>query len=67
MVFVIESAATNRSFRRFLGTPGKDGHFQIKLKTHAVSTVAVYSCESVNRQRQVPGGRVTAFLRESII
>lgn len=26
MVFVIESAATNRSFRRFLGTPTKQAH-----------------------------------------
>ena len=38
MVFVIESAATNRSFRRFLGTPVK--HFRIKLETHAFPGLA---------------------------
>lgn len=43
MVFVIESAATNRSFRRFLGTPVK--HFRIKLKTHALpSLTTTLSC-----------------------
>lgn len=30
IVFVIESAATRRSFRRFLGTPKRRSHFQVK-------------------------------------
>lgn len=46
MVFVIESAATNRSFRRFLGTPGKQRQFHIELKTCALSPPAEESCQS---------------------
>lgn len=57
IVFVIESAATKRSFRRFLGTPRKQRHFHIKLQTHAVSSQAVSSCS----WSAYPAGRITVL------
>lgn len=51
MVFVIESAATNRSFRRFLGTPGKKKDFQIKITTHVVScSVIMQRCKQIQKR-----------------
>lgn len=60
IVFVIESAATNRSFRRFLGTPRKQRHFHIKLRTHAVSSQAVSSCS----WSAYPAGRIDGLTWE---
>ena len=52
MVFVIESAATNRSLRRFLGTPGKQRNV-VKYKYY--SRLIQFEIPTL------PGGRITAI------